>query len=73
MKKILKNLMIGLVACSSIVVAVAQQQPSAPKAQPSLIPQEKANNPSPSASAHGKNSEEYRRRGSAHSDHCPAR
>jgi|SRR5581483_5232878 len=55
MKKVIKNSIIGVVAWSSIVIACAQQPSStAPKAQPSLIPQEKATNPAPSANAQGK-------------------
>jgi hypothetical protein len=57
MKKILRDVMIGLFAFSCMLVAAQQpstQQPTAPKAQPSLIPQEKATNPAPSANAQGK-------------------
>jgi hypothetical protein len=55
MRKMIKNSIIGVVAWASIVVAGAQQSSSVgPKAQPSLIPQEKATNPAPSGSAQGK-------------------
>ena len=53
MKKTLRNTIIGLAVWSSLLAAAAQQ-PTAPKAQPSLIPQEKATNPAPSANAQGK-------------------
>jgi hypothetical protein len=53
MRNTLKNLIIGITAWSSILL-VAAQQPNTPRAQPNLIPQEKANNPAPSANAQGK-------------------
>jgi hypothetical protein len=56
-RKTLRNAMIGLAAWSSMLIAVAQQpaqKPGVPQAQPSLIPQAKATNPAPPATAQGK-------------------
>ena len=56
-RKTLRNVMIALAAWSSMLIAAAQQppqKPGTPQAQPSLIPQEKATNPAPPATAQSK-------------------
>ena len=56
MNKTIKNLIIGLTAWSTMFIAAAAQQPSTatPKAQPNLMPSDKATHPMPAGNAQGK-------------------
>src|SRR5215467_11704803 len=53
MTKDLRNILIGMTVCCMTWLVASAQQASAPKAQPSLVPQEKATNPMPSSNAQG--------------------
>ncbi len=53
MNKMFKQTMIGLAVMGSLLLAAAQQ-PTGPKAQPSLIPPNKAHNPGPPPEARAK-------------------
>ena len=55
MKRTLRNVMLGLLAWSTVLIASAQQSSTTtPKAQPNLIPSEKATHPVPAGNAQGK-------------------
>lgn len=54
MKKTARNILIGVSVCVTTWLLASAQQVSAPKAQPNLLPQEKAANPMPSSKAQGK-------------------
>lgn len=53
MKKTLRNVTLVLMAWSTILIAAAQQS-TTPKAQPNLLPSDKAMHPAPAANAQGK-------------------
>jgi hypothetical protein len=71
--RLFRNLVVIITAIMSIRIARAQQ-PSArtPKIKPNLIPQEKATNPVPSASAQPKTPKEFGRERKPDSDDHPA-
>jgi hypothetical protein len=55
MKKELRYVMIALTLCSGMLIAAAQQPSTpAPKAQPSLMPSDRATHPMPAGNAQGK-------------------
>jgi hypothetical protein len=55
MNKTIKNLLIGLLAWSTVLIASAQQpSTTTPKAQPNLMPADKATHPMPAGNAQNK-------------------
>ena len=54
MKKTLRNTLLAISVCCTGWLVVSAQQATTPKAQPSLVPQEKATNPLPSSNAQNK-------------------
>lgn len=54
MKSDLRNILVGMSVCCMTWLVASAQQTTTPKAQPSLVPQEKANSPMPSSNAQGK-------------------
>lgn len=54
MKHELRSILMGMSVCCMTWLVASAQQTTAPKAQPNLVPQEKATNPMPSSNAQGK-------------------